>query len=94
MDSGALRCGDRAHGVMEAQPEHLGEEVDGVACQIPFRPAPVAVFEDQARMRRQLEVAGVAFAELEAAFLQERNERCQSGGADLFAGPARGGRAR
>jgi hypothetical protein len=39
----------------------LREEVDGVASEVAFRPAPVAVFEDQARMRGQLEISGVAF---------------------------------
>jgi hypothetical protein len=39
----------------------LREEVDGVASEVAFRPAPVAVCEDQARMRGQLEISGVAF---------------------------------
>ena len=41
-------AGDLAHGVVEGQAEDLDEEVDGVAGQIAFRPAPVAVFDDEA----------------------------------------------
>ena len=39
-----LSAGDLAHGVVEGQAEHLDVEVDGVAAQIPLRPAPITVF--------------------------------------------------
>jgi len=69
----ALRPGDGAHGVVEAHPQHLDEKVDGVAGQCALGPAPVALFEDQARMAGQLKVAGFPFEELQAAPLQEWN---------------------
>ena len=43
-----LRSKDLAHGVVEGQAEDLDAEVDGVAGQIAFGPAPVAVFDDEA----------------------------------------------
>ena len=88
--SGVLHPGDGAHGVVEAQAENLDEQVDGIAGQIPFGPAPVAVFKEESGMGGQFKVARLSFEEWEAAPLKERNERCQPGGADLFAGPARG----
>jgi len=33
---------------VEREAEHLHEEVDGVAGLVAFRPAPVAVFDDEA----------------------------------------------
>ena len=76
---------------MEAHPQDLNAEVDGVAGQVPFRPAPITVFEEQAGMAGQLKVAGVAFAQGQPALLQLGDERHQTGGADLFAGPAGSG---
>jgi len=40
-------------------------------------------------MSGQLKVAGFPFEELQAALLQEWNERSQAGGADLVTSPAR-----
>ena len=74
---------------MEGQAEHLDEEVNGVAGQVALRPAPVAVFDHEAVVSGQFEVAGGQLDELETAPLEQRNERGQPGGADLFAGPAR-----
>jgi hypothetical protein len=45
-------------------------------------------------MGGQFKVARLAFDELEAAPLEQRDERGEAGGADLFAGPARGGSVR
>lgn len=84
-------AGDLAHGVVEAHSEHAHEEVDGVAGEVSFRPAPVAVLDEQSGMSGQFKVARLSFDELEAALLQQRNQRGQPGGADLFAGPARAG---
>lgn len=39
-------AGDLAHGVVEGKAEDLEVEVDGVAGEVAFGPAPVAVFED------------------------------------------------
>ena len=47
-----LGSSDLAHGVVEGQAEHLGKEVDGVAGQIAFGPAPIGVFDDQTGIPR------------------------------------------
>jgi len=95
MQEGAdLRCGDVAHRVVEAQPEHTHEEVNGVAGQVALRPAPIGVFEDESGMSGQFKVARLAFDEWEAAPLEQRNQRGQAGGPDLFTRPARGGSVR
>ena len=52
-----------AHGVMEGQAKDLDEKVNGVARQVAFGPAPVAVFDDEAGMSGQKEVAGLALDE-------------------------------
>ena len=74
---------------MEGQAEHLDMEVNGVAGQIALRPAPVAVFDDEARIGGQGKIVRLADDELESALLQEWRQRGQPGGADLFARPAR-----
>ena len=38
-----------AHGVVEGETEDLDVEVDGVAGEVAFGPAPVGVFEDEVR---------------------------------------------
>ena len=48
--------GDFAHGLMKGQAEDLDKEVDGVAGKLPLRAAPVAVFDQQARIGGQFEV--------------------------------------
>lgn len=61
---------------MEGDAEDLHEEVNGVAGHVALRPAPVAVFEDQAFVSSQLEVAVlISLDEFQAAFLQERSQR-------------------
>ena len=60
---------------MEAHPQDLDAEVDGVAGQMAFGPAPVAVFEEEARMGGQFKVVGVAFAQGQTTLLQQGDER-------------------
>ena len=76
---------------MEGQAEHAHEEVDGVALEVALGPAPVAFFEDETGEGGQLEVGRLLLDELEAAFLQERDQRSHASSADLFARPARRG---
>lgn len=76
---------DLAHGIMETQAQHLDEEVDGVAVEVALRPAPVAFFDDETGERGQLEVTRFLLDELDAAFLEQRGQGSDSGGADLFA---------
>jgi len=74
---------------MEGQAEDLNAKVNGVAGQVALGPAPVTVFDDDPGVGGQNKIARLAFDKLESAPLQERNQWSQSGGADLFAGPAR-----
>ena len=67
-------AGDLAHGVVEGQTEDLDMEVNGVAGQIAFGPAPVAVFDDEAGIGGQNEIARLAGDELESAFLEKSNQ--------------------
>ena len=89
MDPGLLLgLGDLAHSLMEGEAENLDKEVDGIASQVTLRPAPVAVFEEQALVSGQFEVAGGQLEELEAAFLEQGDQGSQASGADLLARPA------
>lgn len=81
---------DLAHGVMEVQAQDLDLEVDGIALEVALGPAPIRFFDEEAGEGGQLEVARLLFDELEAAFLQERDQRGPAGGADLFRSPALG----
>ena len=72
---------------MEGQAEDLDVEVNGVAGEVAFRPAPVAVFDDEAGIGGQNKIAGLAGDELKSAVLEQRHQRCQPGGADLLARP-------
>jgi hypothetical protein len=88
-----LQCSDDlVHGLVEGEAKDLDKEVDGIACFVLFRPAPVGVFEDETGMSGQFKVARLSFDELEAAPLKQWNERGDSSGPDLFAGPPMGGR--
>ena len=49
-----------AHGVVEGQAEDLDVEVNGVAGQIAFGPAPVAVFDDETGVGGQNKIARLA----------------------------------
>lgn len=82
-----LSAGDLAHGVVEGQAEDLDVKVNGVAGEVALRPAPVTVFDDQAGIGRQNKIARLARDDLKAALLEQRHQRCQAGGADLFARP-------
>lgn len=68
---------------MEGQAEHLDVEVNGVASQIALGPAPVTVFDDETGIGRQDKIAGLAYEELESAFLEQRNQWRQPCGADF-----------
>jgi len=57
VDSGA---GNLAHGVVEGQTKNLDMEVNGIAGQIAFRPAPVAVFDDETGTGGQNKIARLA----------------------------------
>ena len=80
---------DIVHGLLEGQTQDLGMEVDGVASEVTLRPAPVAVLDDEAGKGGQQEIAASVFEQLEAPLLEQRQERGQSRGTDLFASPAR-----
>jgi len=69
------------------QAEDLDEEVDGVAGEIPFGPAPITVFDQETLVSGQLEVTCGQLDELEATPLEQRGQGCDSGGADLLARP-------
>ncbi|HEV2327544.1 MAG TPA: hypothetical protein VGY56_02010 [Verrucomicrobiae bacterium] len=85
--AGLWRARDVAHGIVEGQAEDLDVEVDGVAGQVVFWPAPVGVFDDETWKGGQNKIARLPGDELEAAFLQEGNQRGDPGGADLLARP-------
>ena len=82
---------DLAHGVMEGQAEDLDVEVNGVAGEIAFGPAPVAVFDDEAGIGGQNKIARLAGDELESALLEQRHQRGQPGSADLLARSTKNG---
>lgn len=87
-----LCSGDVAHGVVEGQAKDLDVEVNGVAGQIAFGPAPVAVLDDEAGIGGQKVIARLAGDGLESALLEQWQQRSQPSGADLLARPASGGR--
>lgn len=87
MRATVLYSGDAPHGIVEGEVEDLDVEVNGVASQVAFGPAPVRVFDDEAGRGGQNKIARLAFDELESALLQERNQKDEPGGADLFAVP-------
>ena len=53
-----LCAGDLAHGVVEREAEDLDVEVNGVAGEVTFRPAPIAVFDDEAGIGGQMLPSG------------------------------------
>jgi hypothetical protein len=63
-------------------------EVNGVAGQVSFGPAPIGVFDDQTGIAGQNKIACLAWGELESPLLQEWRQWCEPGGADLLARPA------
>ena len=82
---------DGVHGLVEREALDFDEEVDGVAGQIAFGPAPIAVLDEETAEGGDGKVTGFALAEGEAVFFQERSQLHFSGGADLFLGPGLGG---
>ena len=84
---GGLAVEEGAHGVVEAQPQNLDAEVDGVAGQVALGPAPIAVFEEEARWVASSKLPA-SRSRRAAALLQQRHQWDQPGGADLLAGPA------
>ena len=67
-------------------------EVDGVAREVALGPAPVTILDEETGKGGQKVVAAPVFEQLEVPFLEQRQERSQSGGADLLASPACAGR--
>jgi len=54
---------------VEGETKDLDVEVDGVAGQIAFGPAPIGVFDDEAGIDGQNEVAGLTWDDFESALL-------------------------
>ena len=75
---------------MEAHAQDMDEEVNGVAIEVALRPAPVTIFDDETGIGGQNKIVRLARDELESAFFEQRNQGRDSGGADLFTGPANG----
>src|SRR5438128_9316245 len=84
-----LLAGDLAHGVMEGEAQHTHEEVNSIAGQVAFGPAPIAVFDDQTGIGGQDKITRLAWDDLDSALLQQGNQQDLPGRADLLAGPAR-----
>jgi len=82
-----LSSGDLAHGVVEGHAEDLEVEVNGVAGEVAFGPAPVTVLDDETGIGGQNKIAGLACDELESTFLEQRWQRSDPSGADLFTCP-------
>src|SRR5687768_5182367 len=70
---------------MEGEAQNAHEEVNGIAGEVTFGPAPITVFDDQTGVGGQDKIARLLFDELESALLQQGNQRDLAGGADLFA---------
>ncbi len=88
MTPAAVLCaGDLAHGVVEGQAEDLDVEVNGVAGEVAFWPAPVGVLDDEAGIGGQNKIARLMRDELESAFFQKRDQWSQARGADLLTRP-------
>src|SRR3990172_3541064 len=82
-----LRSHQFGHGLMEGSPEDMDEEIDGVAGQLAFGPAPIRVFHDEAGKGGHQEVAATLLDQLMPAFFEQRHQRPHPRVADLFAGP-------
>lgn len=86
--AGSWCASNLAHGVVEGQAEHLDVEVNGVAGEVAFGPAPVTVFDDETGIGGQNKIARLSRDELESAFFQDLNQWSQSRGTDLLPGPS------
>ena len=62
------RCG------MEAHPEDLDKEVDGIAGDVAFGPAPIRLFDQKVRDSGQFEVTRRSLNNLQALFLEQRQQ--------------------
>jgi hypothetical protein len=62
---------------VEGQAEHLHVEVNGVAGQVAFGPAPVAVFDEEAGKGGQNEIARRAGDQFQTALLEQGRQRRQ-----------------
>jgi hypothetical protein len=70
MPVAGLSCaGDVADGVVEGQSQDLDVEVNGVAGQIAFGPAPIGVFDDKTGKGGQNKIARFAEHQTQAALL-------------------------
>ncbi len=58
---------------MEGQAEDLDVEVNGVASQIAFRPAPATVLDEETGKGGQSKIARLPWDELEASLLKQWN---------------------
>ena len=56
---------------MEGQAEDLDAEVNGIAGQISFRPAPIGLLEDETGIGGQTKIARLACDDLEPALVQQ-----------------------
>ena len=83
-----LCASDLAHGVVKGQAEDLDVEVNGVAGEVAFGPAPVGVFDDETGKGGQNKITRLTRDELETALLEQRRQRGEPGGADLLARPS------
>lgn len=69
-----LCADDLAHGIVEGQAENLDVEVNGVAGEVPFRPAPVAVFDDETGIGGQNKIARFACNKFKSALPEQRHQ--------------------
>lgn len=65
-----LRSKDLAHGVVEGEAKDLDKKVDGVAAFVLLGPAPIGVFDDEALVAGEFQVAGGQLDSLQSAFCQ------------------------
>ena len=80
--------GDLAHGVVEGQAKDLDVEVNGVAGEVPLRPAPIAVFDDEAGIGGQGKIARLLGDEFKSALFEQGHEQSDAGGANLLPAPS------
>lgn len=80
---------DLTHGVVEGQTQDFDAEVDGVPGEVALGPSPIAFLDDQARIVLQAVIACLPFLESGSTPLEQREDRCHPGSADLIASPTR-----
>ncbi len=76
----ALGAGDLTQGVVEGQAEDVDMEVNGVAGEVAFGPAPVTVFDNESGIGGQGKIARLPGDEFQSALLEPgaaaRAKRC------------------